>query len=242
LQEPEGGDRHEQGGSLAQGKDRTVGRTSEERRRFILENTRLQRPAHVPELQLYLADEIEPIWRTIQGEQTELTELPYWAFAWVGGQAVARYLLDRAEEAAGNRALDFGAGSGLCALAAMRAGAASAMGADIDPFSREATGLNAAANGMRVGFTDRDLLEADPPECDLILAGDICYERRLATRVVAWLATAHARGIRVLIGDPGRPYFPRDGLIQLAEYEMQTTRELEDAAVKPAGVHTFRPR
>ena len=125
------------------------------------------------------------------------------------GQALACYLLDHPDEVAGKRVLDVATGSGLCAIAAMKAGAAYALAADIDVFCAAAVALNARANGVRVAFSDRDLLAAAPPDTDLILAGDICYEQPLAGRALAWLQTAHARGTRVLIGDPGRTYFPR---------------------------------
>jgi predicted nicotinamide N-methyase len=140
---------------------------------------------------------------------------------------------------AGKQVVDFAAGSGLCALAALLAGAAGALAADIDPFCEAAVELNATANGLRVAYTGQDLLAADPPPADVILAGDICYEQPLAARVVAWLQAAHARGTRVLIGDPGRSYFPRAALVPLAAYEVPTSRELEDSVVKAAGVFTF---
>jgi predicted nicotinamide N-methyase len=210
------------------------------RRAFILQHTRLQRPPHVPELHLHLADEITPLWRMTEEERgARGGPPPFWAFAWVGGQALARYLLDHPEDVAGKRVLDLATGSGLCAIAAMKAGAAYALAADVDVFCAAAVALNAWANGVRVAFTDRDLLADAPPDTDLILAGDICYEQPLAGRALAWLQTAHARGTRVLIGDPGRSYFPRTGLIRLADYQVPTTRELEDREVKRAGVFTF---
>ena len=211
------------------------------RRAFVLQNTRLQRPPHVPELQLYLADEVMPIWRMTEQELGEAgVPPPFWAFAWPGGQAIARYLLDHPEEVAGKRVLDVGTGSGLCALAAMKAGAASALAADIDVFSEEAVALNAQANEVSVAFTNRDLLDAHPAwVSDLILAGDLCYEQPLAGRILAWLQAAHARGTRVLIGDPGRDYFSGEGLIRLATYQVPTTRELEDREVKQTGVFTL---
>ena len=211
-----------------------------DRRAFILENTRLQRPPHAPELQLHLADEITPIWRLTEDALGELgLPPPFWAFAWAGGQALARYLLDHPAEAQGRRVLDFAAGSGLVAIAAMQAGAAEALANDIDDFCAAAVALNAEANGVTVAFTAEDLLDRDPPAVDLIAAGDICYERPLAERVHAWLQRAHLGGTRVLIGDPGRTYFPREGLVQLADYRVPTTRELEDMEVKRTGVWTF---
>lgn len=213
-----------------------------QRRAFILDHTHLQPLPQMPELQLHLADAITPLWQIIaEGWGGTDAPPPFWAFAWVGGQAIARYLLDHPEEAVHRRVIDFAAGSGLCAIAAMKAGAAYALAADIDPFSAVAVALNARANGVAVAFTDCDLLDADPPETDLLLAGDVCYEQPLAGRVLSWLAVAHARGTRVLIGDPGRAYFPRGTLAQLAEYPVPTTRELEGSAIKRAGVFTFPP-
>ncbi len=211
-----------------------------DRRAFILEHTRLQRPPHAPEIELYLATEIEPIWRQTEAslQQTGL-DPPFWAFAWAGGQALARYLLDHPAEVAGKRALDFATGSGLVAIAAMTAGAASVLASDVDPFCAAAVALNSAVNGVEATFTSMDLLDADPPDVDVILAGDICYEWPLADRVRQWLATAHGRGVRVLIGDPGRAYLPREGLRMLAMYDVETTRELEDREVRRTGVFTF---
>jgi predicted nicotinamide N-methyase len=215
---------------------------SASRRAFILANTRLQSPPHTPELRLHLADEITPIWRMTEAELGEIgLPPPFWAFAWAGGQALARYLLDHSEEVEGRRVTDFATGSGLVAIAAMKAGATEAMGADIDGFCATAVALNAEANGVRVGFTDRDLLDEPPPAADLILAGDIFYEAPLAQRVIAWLGAARAAGARVLVGDPGRTYFPKTGLLKLAEYQVPTTRELEDFEVKRTGVWEMLP-
>ncbi len=209
-------------------------------RAFILANTRPRRPALIPEIALHLADEITPIWRMTEDELGRAgVAPPFWAFAWVGGQALARYLLDTPSEVAGKTVLDFATGSGLVAIAARLAGAASVIGADIDPLCAAATALNSAANGVTMTFEGRDLLDEAPPPIDVICAGDICYEQPTAGRVLAWLAAAHAAGARVLIGDPGRSYFPKQGLTRLAGYSVPTTLELEDAAVKPAGVWTF---
>ncbi|MBV9279884.1 MAG: methyltransferase [Chloroflexi bacterium] len=208
------------------------------RRAFILQNTRLHSPPLLPELRLHLADEITPLWQMTEEEMGAMSP-PFWAFAWVGGQAVARYLLDHPADAAGKRVVDFGAGSGLCAIAAMKAGAAHALAADVDPFSREAVALNARANGVSVTVSARDLLDADPPDTGLILAGDVCYEKPLAERVLNWLKRARRSGVRVLLGDPGRPYFAREGLIRLADYHVPTTRELEDRPIKQTGVFTL---
>jgi predicted nicotinamide N-methyase len=210
------------------------------RRAFIVENTRLQAPPHTPELQLHLADEITPIWKLTEEALAEIgLPPPFWAFAWAGGQALARYILDHPEVVAGKRVIDFASGSGLVAIAAMRAGATSVLAADIDVFCEAAIGLNASANGVELGFTEIDLLDTPPPAADVLLAGDICYERPMAEAVMAWLALGRAAGATVLIGDPGRTYFPKDGLKKLAEYQVQTTRELEDMAIKRTCVWTL---
>jgi len=212
--------------------------TPQGRRDFVLANTRLQRPPHTPELELRLADEVTPIWRLTE-EALEGIGLPppFWAFAWAGGQALARYVLDTPERVAGKPVVDFATGSGLVAIAAMRAGAARVLAADIDLFCEAAVALNAEANGVAVDFTAENLLDQPPPAwADVILAGDICYEKPLAERVLAWLAAARTAGATVLIGDPGRSYFPREGLVKLAEYQVPTTTELEDMAVKKTAV------
>ncbi|MGA0602703.1 class I SAM-dependent methyltransferase [Caulobacter sp. KR2-114] len=214
--------------------------TLEGRRAFVRDNTRLQAPPHAPELSLYLADEITPIWRLTEEALAEIgLPPPFWAFAWAGGQALARYLLDNPAIVAGQAVVDFASGSGIVAIAAMKAGAASALAADIDVFCEAAIADNAEANGVTVAFTDRNLLDAPPPRADVFLAGDICYEKPLAEAVMAWLGAARDAGARVLIGDPGRTYFPKTGLKMLAEYQVPTTRELEDMAVKRTRVWTF---
>ncbi|QYC09251.1 class I SAM-dependent methyltransferase [Brevundimonas nasdae] len=204
---------------------------------FIRENTRLQPVPHAPEISLWLADEITPIWRLTEEELGEMgVPPPFWAFAWAGGQALSRYVLDHPHEVAGKRVLDFAAGSGLVGVAAMKAGAASVLCADIDPFCQAAVAANAAANAVTLAFTGQNLLDAPPPDVDVICAGDICYEKPMTQAVLAWLAQARAQGVRVLIGDPGRTYFPRTGLDFLAEYRVPTTRELEDQEIKRASV------
>ena len=207
---------------------------------FILANTRLQSVPHAPEISLWLADEVTPIWRLTEEELGELgLPPPFWAFAWAGGQGLARWLLDNPHEVAGKRVLDFAAGSGLVGIAAMKAGAASALCADIDPFCAAAVTLNAEANQVALAFTGDDLLAAPPPDLDVICAGDVFYEKPMAGRVLAWLTAASDRGTRVLIGDPLRSYFPKNGFQLLAEYEVPTTRELEDSAVKRTRVWTL---
>lgn len=214
--------------------------TFEGRCAFIRANTRLQAPPHTPELTLHLADEITPIWRMTEEALAEIgVPPPFWAFAWAGGQALARYVMDHPGEVAGKSVIDFAAGSGIVGIAALRAGAARVLAADIDGFCEAATALNATANAVSLDFTDHNLLDAPAPEAQVILAGDICYEQPLAGQVMAWLGAARDRGARVLIGDPGRSYFPREGLVKLAEYQVQTTRELEDMEVKKTAVWTL---
>jgi predicted nicotinamide N-methyase len=157
---------------------------------------------------------------------------PYWAFAWAGGQALARYILDNPGLVAGKRVLDIGSGSGLVGIAAAKAGAATVLAADIDAFACAAIALNAAANGVTLMVTAQDRI-GTPAPFDVILVGDLFYERPLAERLLAWLTPLPAL---VLLGDPGRTYFPRQGLIKLAEYQVPTTRELEDMEVKKTAV------
>lgn len=213
----------------------------EARRQFILDNTRPQTPPHTPELTLRLADEITPLWRMTEEALAGIgLPPPFWAFAWAGGQALARYVLDHPELVRGRGVVDFASGSGIVGVAAAKAGAARVLAADIDPFCGAALALNAEANGVAIDYTDADLLDAPPPAwVTVILAGDICYEKPLAERVMAWLGEARAAGATVLIGDPGRSYFPRQGLTKLAEYQVPTTRELEDMEVKKTAVWTL---
>lgn len=211
-----------------------------DRRAFILDHTRLQHPPLVPEIQLYVADKAMRLWGTVMEEVEDLeTPAPLWAFAWAGGQAVARYVLDHRDLVDGLQVLDFGAGSGLCGIAACLAGAAGVLAADVDDFSRDAVALNAAANQVSVQFTGRNLLEAEPPGVDVILAGDVSYEQPMAERVLSWLRRANRRGIRVLTGDPGRAHFSPEGFVRLAEYAVPTTLDLEGKELMNPGVFTF---
>jgi predicted nicotinamide N-methyase len=181
-----------------------------------------------------------PLWaRTDEETGGEGVPPPFWGFAWAGGQAIARYVLDHPEVVAGRRVLDFATGSGLCAIAAMKAGAASATAVDVDPFCEEAVAINAAANGVKVAMSCRNLLSRPAPEVEVILAGDIFYEEPVAARVLPWLRDAHARGTVVLLGDPCRAHLQVDGLERLAEYEIPTSRDLEDSAMKVTRVYTF---
>ncbi len=208
-------------------------------RAFVQRHTQLLPVADLPGVRLHLADDVMTVCR-LAGEELGESDpsLPYWAFAWAGGLAICRYLLEHPDEVAGRRVLDIASGSGLCAIVALRSGAASALAADIDPCSEAAVALNARANGVRIGFSRRDLLDEPPPPCDVILAGDVCYEETMATRMIDWFRLAAASGTRVLIGDPGRTYLPPD-LGRLATYRVQTSRELENAEVKESAVFTL---
>ena len=204
---------------------------------FIRANTTLLAPPLVPELRLHLATESLPIWQKTEDELGEMNvPPPYWAFAWAGGQALARYLLDHPELVAGRRVLDLGAGSGLTALASMLAGAGSALAADIDRLALIAVRLNAGANALSVAITADDPLARAPEAFDVVLVGDLFYERQLADKVLAYIDAVHANDTLVLIGDPQRNYFPRDRFDQVAEYRVPVTRELEDAEIKRTAV------
>lgn len=203
---------------------------------FIRENARVLAPSHVPELQLYLADDAVSLWELTEEQLGEMgLPPPFWAFAWAGGQALARYVLDHAETVRGKSVLDVASGSGLVAIAAMKAGAASALAIDIDAFAAHAAVLNAALNDVRVETSDADPV-GKPTDAEIILVGDLFYDRDLAPRVLDWLIAMQAHGKTVLIGDPGRTYLPRDKLEQIAAYDIPVTRALEDAEVKRAAV------
>lgn len=213
----------------------------ERRRAFVQAHTSVQVPPGIPELRLHLGGEVTPLWQLTEDElDRQGVDPPFWAFAWAGGQAVSRYVLDVPAEVAGRRVLDVASGSGLCALAAARSGAASVLAADVDPFSLTAIRLNAALNGLAVDTVGDDLLAGEPPAFDVVLAGDVCYERAMAQRFLGWLERASTAGAQVLLGDPGRAYLPRAALVQLAEYELPTTPEVEEARLRVVGVYTLR--
>lgn len=208
---------------------------------FIRENTILKAPSLVPELHLHLADRAVPLWEKTEEElAAEDLPPPYWAFAWAGGQALARYLIDHPHVVAGKRVLDIASGSGVVALAALWASAAHVVANEIDPFALAAITLNAHANDLERGLESvgRDMLDepvlADTGLAlfDVVLAGDVCYEKPMADRVIVWMRRHAAAGAVVLIGDPGRSYKPEDGLTWLAEYNVPTPRELEDSDLR----------
>lgn len=196
---------------------------------FIRRNTAIAAPPLVPEIRLHLATEVTPIWQATEETLARAgVPPPYWAFAWAGGQALARFLLDHPGEIAGRAVLDFGAGSGLVAIAAAKAGAARVLAAEIDHFGVVAIAANAELNGVSIAVTSADLLDTLDASWEVVTAGDICYERAMADRVTPWLAALAARGSVVLLGDPGRAYLPRTGMIERARYIVPTSRELED--------------
>ncbi len=204
-----------------------------DRSAFIRANTSVMSPPLVPEVKLHLAHEAVPLWQKTEEELGEMgLAPPFWAFAWAGGQALARHVLDNPHLVQGKSVVDLASGSGLVGIAAMKAGAASVLCADIDGFSVEAIRLNAGLNGVAASATGEDLLLADPPICDVILVGDLFYEKGLAARVHAWLIKAENQGSAVLIGDPGRSYLPREKLENLGEYKVRVTRDLEDSEIK----------
>jgi predicted nicotinamide N-methyase len=209
--------------------------------RFLREHTRLSPVPLVPELELYLADEALPVWH---GTEKELAKgdlpPPFWAFAWAGGQALARYVFDRPELVAGKRVLDLASGSGIVAIAAMKAGAASALAADIDPFAQTAIRANAGANGVAVDVQGDDLIGTGLDGFDVVLVGDFFYDRAVADRATAWLAGLAAKGMCVLVGDPGRAYLPKEQLAFVAAYDVPTSRELEDREMKRSVVYRFK--
>lgn len=203
---------------------------------FIRANTEVMAPPHVPEIRLHLASEAHELWQRTEEELAEIgLPPPFWAFAWAGGQGLARHILDNPGLVAGRRVLDLATGSGLVAIAAARAGAASVTACDIDPFCATALRLNAAGNGVDIAFDGHDPIGTFP-DIDLLLAGDVFYDRELSQRLMPWFASLRSRGIEIIIGDPGRAYLPKAGLQRLATYHVPTSRALEDAEIKATSV------
>ncbi len=210
-------------------------------RRFILENTSIQSPPHVPEIRLHLADEAHDLWHRTEDElQASGLEPPFWAFAWAGGQGLARHVLDNPASVRGKTVLDFATGSGLVAIAAHMSGAAQVLAADIDPFSADAVALNAELNGFAMQHIAENLVGQDQG-WDVVLAGDVFYDRAMAQMLLPWFDTLAARGADILIGDPGRAYLPKDRLEKLSEHQVHVTRALEDQDVRKTTVWRYKP-
>jgi predicted nicotinamide N-methyase len=194
---------------------------------FIREQTALASPPLLPEIRLYLASAVTPLWRATEATlAAREVPPPYWAFAWPGGQALARYVLDDPAAVRHRSVLDFAAGSGLAGIAAALAGAAAATAVDIDRIAAAAIALNAAANGVTVDVVCDDPI-GRPSAWDVVLAGDVCYEQPMAGRATDWLRRLAAMGTEVLLGDPGRSYRPADGLVEMAHYRVPTSLDLE---------------
>jgi predicted nicotinamide N-methyase len=196
---------------------------------FVRDHTRPSRPALVPEVLLHVAADVVALWEAIESERgTAPTDPPFWAAAWPGGQALARHVLDVPSTVRGRSVLDLGAGSGLVAVAAALAGAGPVTASDVDPFSHAAVVVNAEANGIAPVAVLGDVLGEEPPEVDVVLAGDVCYDRVMSERVLSWLEAARARGAAVYLGDPGRPYVPTDRLERVTAYDVPDTEPSPD--------------
>lgn len=208
---------------------------------FVRAHTAVGRAALVPEIALHLASEITPIWQATEEWLKERNiEPPFWAFAWPGGQATARLLLDEPARVAGRRVLDFAAGCGIAAIAAAMAGATVVEAAEIDPLALAAVRINAALNGVTVATPEGDIVGA-PCRWDVILAGDVCYEAPMTAHILPWLRGMAAGGAEVLLADPGRAYLPREGLEALARHTVPTTLELEDRAQREVTLFRLLP-
>lgn len=208
---------------------------------FVRSNTCLRPVPHAPEIVLHVADEATPLWTKTEDELGEMgLPPPFWAFAWAGGQALARHLLDHPALVDGRSVPDFASGSELAGIAAARAGAGSVAATDIDAFAVAAIAVNAEANGVSLTAAQADVIGSDGG-WDVVLAGDVFYERDMAARVSDWLGALARRGALVLVGDPGRSYLPRGRLEALATYSVATTRELEDSELKRTTVWRFKP-
>lgn len=210
-------------------------------RAFVRQHTRPQTPQLLPELELHLAHEMLPLWQMTEDELADQDiPPPYWAFAWAGGQALARYVLDAPDTVAGRRVLDLATGCGVVAIAAALAGAAHVRAVDIDPFACAAVACNAPHNRIfNVTVDCVDVLDTSMADVDIVLAGDVFFEQPMASRMEAWLRQQVAHGIDVVVGDPQRTYMPADRVTRVAHYTVPTTRELEDSDLRNASVWRF---
>jgi len=208
---------------------------------FVRAYARLAPVAHVPEILLYQAEEPIGLWELTEGEFRSEQPPPFWAFAWAGGQAVARYLLDHPDVVAGRRVLDLATGSGLVAIAAARAGAAEVRAVDVDLTAVAAAILNAEANQVRLKALGADLLDGDAGDTQVIVAGDVFYSEAMANRVLRFLLRARVGGARVLVGDPDRAFLPQARFRELAGYDVPVPPALESVSVRHARVWELRP-
>jgi predicted nicotinamide N-methyase len=207
---------------------------------FILENTSILSPPHVPEIKLHLADEAHELWLKTEEELEEIgLPPPFWAFAWAGGQGLARYILDHPQTVAGKRVIDFASGSGLVAIAADMAGAATITAVDIDPWSEAAIGLNGRQNGVSIAYRCQDIIGTSI-DADVLLAGDVFYDKRFADRLIPWFSSLVKQDCQVIVGDPGRAYCPKEIMECIASFEVPVSRALEDSEVKRTTVWRFR--
>ena len=208
---------------------------------FILAQTAIAAPPLVPEIKLHLATEITPIWEATEAMLTQMNlPPPYWAFAWAGGQALTRFLIDHPDWVKGKRVLDFAAGSGLSAIGAAKAGAALTQAAEIDDFAIAAIALNARANNVAIDLVREDLIGVEP-RWDVVLAGDVCYERPMAEAILPWLRSLATKGDTVLMADPGRAYLPGAGLEPIARHVVPTSLELEDRRQREVTIYRLLP-
>ncbi len=223
---------------LRDGRGRTLNDPADDRSAFILAQTVVHTVPHAPEIRLHLADEAMELWEKTEEELGEIgLPPPFWAFAWAGGQALARYILDNPALVAGKRVVDFAAGSGLVAIAAAKSGATAVTATEIDAFALAAIAMNAELNAVAIAITGEDVTKGGAPDADVLFCGDVFYEKRMADAVLAWLDQALAAGVEVFIGDPGRSYLPRERLSPIISYEVPVIRVLEDAAVKKTCVY-----
>ena len=207
-------------------------------RAFVLRHTRVQQLVGFDGLQLHLSDDVVSLWHAVQGLTGDRdAPIPFWAFAWGGGLAIASYVRDHPEVVAGRRVVDIGSGSGLGAIVASRAGASPTTAVDIDPLAVAAIRLNARANHQRIDVVRADVGDYEPRDVDVVICGDCWYEEALGTRIMPWLQRARDRGVHVLLGDPGRRYFPRESVREVATYEVRSTTDLEDLGRNRATVY-----
>ncbi|EFO33448.1 C12orf72 protein [Roseibium sp. TrichSKD4] len=208
---------------------------------FIRAETMVKPVPHVPEIQLHLADEAMSLWQKTEDELGDLgLPPPFWAFAWAGGQALGRYILDHESEFLGKTVIDFACGSGLVGIAAMKAGASHCTAIDIDPFAITATKLNAQLNEVTLEVVQADITDKVPQEVNVLFCGDVFYDQDMAAKVLKFLDRSLAKGTRVLVGDPGRSYLPKNRLEHLATYEVPIVGDLEDLEMKRSSVFELK--